>query len=68
MEHYSLHKLKDMIYSELDRIAMKSEFTPESLCLTDHLTHSLKSILAIEKANEMESEMKEKEETIMTTR
>ena len=54
MEHYSLHKLKDMIYSELDRIAMKSEFTPESLCLTDHLTHSLKSILAIEKANKME--------------
>ena len=57
-----------MIYSELDRIAMKSEFTPESLCLTEQLTHSLKSILAIEKANEMESETKEKEETIMTTR
>lgn len=57
-----------MIYSELDRIAMKSEFTPESLCLTDHLTHSLKSILAIEKANEMESETKEKEKTMMATR
>lgn len=68
MEHYSLHKLKDMIYSELDRIAMKSEFTPETLCLTDHLTHSLKSILAIEEANKMESETKEKEKTVTTTR
>lgn len=58
MEHYSLHKLKDMIYAELDRIAMSSEFTSKTLCQVESLTHSLKNILKIEKINkELDSEI-----------
>ena len=45
-------RLKDMITSELDRIANKGELNSQNLEMVDKLTHSLKSIETIQAMNE----------------
>lgn len=58
-----LHKLKDMIYKELDDIAMAHDFTPVTLERADQLTHSLKSIMTIESMKEHEDKDSSKTKT-----
>jgi len=44
----TMHKLKDMLWSELDEIVDKGELNATTLDMVDKLTHSIKSICSIE--------------------